>query len=588
MATEARNPRSEQLGAMSAPEVVRLMNAEERVVLDALDAAADDLATAASVIAEVHRRGGRIFLLGAGTSGRLAVMEAAELPATFGVAPGRFVALIASGPSGGPASVTRDEDDVEAAPRALRSSGCGPDDAVVGLAASGTTPFVLAGVRHGRSVGAWVCGIANNPSTPLLSEADLGILLDTGAEVVTGSTRLKAGTAQKLALNRLTTAAMVINGRVVGNLMAEVRPANEKLRARCVRIVMDGSGLGESEATALLEATAWDVRTALAVRPPPAHPGRSMLVVPLPDLDPAAPRTELADAVWRWVASEPMRALVDVLGGRPPPPSASARRDRAGRGVGRMARAAARRLPPPVRETLEPIGLRLTRRRDRLDAARAEELERTLAALDDERLAEHHAEAIGEAARALGLGPRRSRFDRYDHVLVLGGASAVATRCASLAAELIDGGVRIGTVTGAVTARDFEALDEAMRHAFQLGERSPEPGPGPSARRVRRYTAGGTQVVVAAQPSDTVTSDRYLAEDLLDLRGGDRILLITTAVDGPARHADALRRLGLPYGVHLDTIGVDTNPSPGQCLRGLRSAVISMKELQAAIAERAG
>jgi N-acetylmuramic acid 6-phosphate etherase len=509
MATEARNPRSERLGAMSAPEVVRLMNAEERVVLDALDAAADDLATAASVIADVHRRGGRVFLLGAGTSGRLAVMEAAELPATFGVAPDRFVAFIASGPSGGPAAVTRDEDDVEAASRALRSSGCGPGDAVIGLAASGTTPFVLAGVRHGRSVGAWVCGIANNPSTPLLSEPDLGILLDTGAEVVTGSTRLKAGTAQKLALNRLTTAAMVINGKVVGNLMAEVRPANEKLRARCIRIVMDGSGLGEGDATTLLEATAWDVRTALAV-----PPGRAQPIVPLPDLVPGASPAGLVDAIERWVTSPPMQVILGTPGGHTPASSPQ----NGGGTVLRLRRAATRRLPDRVRHTARR---RVERRRV---AACARRLTAALDALADERRPVAPADEVEAATRALGLDARRPRFDRYDHVLVL---------CDYDTTELFGAGLALGTITTLAPPDDPERWDE-----------------------------------------------------LPIIRAGDRVLLVTNTLEVPTRHCDAVRGLGLVRGAQVDTIGVDLNPSPAQYLRGLRSAIVSMQELLAAIAER--
>jgi N-acetylmuramic acid 6-phosphate etherase len=264
MGTEARNPRSLQLDALAAIDVVRLMNDEERAVLDAVDEATPGTARAAEAVADVHAAGGRTYLLGAGTSGRLAAMEAAELPPTFGVDPGSFVAFIASGPSGGTAAVTAREDDVGAGPAALEAARCGAGDAVIGLAASGTTPFVLAGIAYATGVGAWTCGIANNRSTPLLSAADLGILLDTGPEVVTGSTRLKAGTAQKLVLNRITTAAMVRCGKVISNLMVEVAPANKKLRGRCIRIVRELTGAPEARALHLLEAAAWDIRAAVA------------------------------------------------------------------------------------------------------------------------------------------------------------------------------------------------------------------------------------------------------------------------------------------------------------------------------------
>jgi N-acetylmuramic acid 6-phosphate etherase len=134
---------------------------------------------------------------------------------------------------------------------------------VVGLAASGTTPFVRAGVRAAATAGAWTCGIAHNPGAPLLEDSELGILLDTGPEVLTGSTRLKAGTAQKLALNRITTAAMVLAGRVASNHMIDLTGSNQKLRARAVRIVMDLAGLVEPAATQRLEAVNWSVRDAL-------------------------------------------------------------------------------------------------------------------------------------------------------------------------------------------------------------------------------------------------------------------------------------------------------------------------------------
>jgi N-acetylmuramic acid 6-phosphate etherase len=140
------------------------------------------------------------------------------------------------------------------------------NDVVIGIAASGRTPFVLGAVRFARQHGVWTCGIANNPGAPLIAEADLGILLDTGPEVLTGSTRLKAGTAQKMALNRISTAAMVLSGKVVSNLMVDVKATNEKLRARCVAIVCALNGVSEEEGRALLEANDWSIRAALSGR----------------------------------------------------------------------------------------------------------------------------------------------------------------------------------------------------------------------------------------------------------------------------------------------------------------------------------
>jgi N-acetylmuramic acid 6-phosphate etherase len=199
--TEQRNPRSMQLGALNAAEVVAVMDDEERYTLAAVRAAAADLAEAAERIAACFVSGGRTILLGSGTSGRLAVGEVAEMPPTFGVGPDRFVAFGAGGRSLGASAIASSEDDVEAAPRALRELAIGSRDAVIGIAASGTTPFVLAGIEAAARVGAWTCGIANNPRTPLLESVAHAILLDTGPELLCGSTRLKAGTAQKLALN---------------------------------------------------------------------------------------------------------------------------------------------------------------------------------------------------------------------------------------------------------------------------------------------------------------------------------------------------------------------------------------------------
>jgi N-acetylmuramic acid 6-phosphate etherase len=159
--------------------------------------------------------------------------------------------------------VEQAEDDPREAERALKTLGLRHSDVLIGLAASGRTPYVLGALRYARTVHAWTCGIANNPGTPVLLEADLGVLLDTGPEVLTGSTRLKAGTAQKLALNRISTCAMVLCGKVVSNLMVDVKATNEKLRARCVSIVCELTGMSAEEARAALEKTGWDVRAVL-------------------------------------------------------------------------------------------------------------------------------------------------------------------------------------------------------------------------------------------------------------------------------------------------------------------------------------
>ena len=267
MATEARNPRSMNLDKLSAAEIVRLMNDEEATVMTVLRAAEAELAVVIERAARAYQAGGRIIYVGAGTSGRVATMDAAEMPPTFGIESNRFVAVIAGGNAAGSAAIEDAEDDLAAGARAMDQLGLTPHDVVIGVAASGTTPFVVSAVRHARDIGVWTCGIANNRGAALLKAADLGILLDTGAEILTGSTRLKAGTAQKLALNRISTGAMVLSGKVIENLMVDVKAKNAKLKDRCARIVCELSNMTRDEAIEQLEKTNWNIRAALAAVP---------------------------------------------------------------------------------------------------------------------------------------------------------------------------------------------------------------------------------------------------------------------------------------------------------------------------------
>ena len=263
MNTESRNPRSIGLDKMSAREIVRLMNEEEQFVMRAMSSAEEGIAEAAERVAHAYRSGGRVIYVGSGTSGRIATMDAAEMPPTFGTEPYRLIAIV----SGGDASQTKAVEDAEdldhEAVIALNSFKIASNDAVICLAASGRTPFVIGAARHARQKGVWTCGIANNRNAPLLDAVDLPILLDTGPEVLTGSTRLKAGTSQKLALNRISTTAMVLSGKVIENLMVDVKAKNQKLKERCVRIVRDLSNATDAEAKALLESNAWNVRAVL-------------------------------------------------------------------------------------------------------------------------------------------------------------------------------------------------------------------------------------------------------------------------------------------------------------------------------------
>lgn len=271
MATESRNPRSLGLDKMTASEIVRLMNEEESAVLKALAGAEGPLAVAGEKAAEAFKQGGRIIYVGAGTSGRIAAADAAEMPPTFGIESNRFVAVIAGGTSASDRSVEDAEDDIYASITALNEMGVGRKDIVIGIAASGSTPFVVSAVHHAQQKGVWTCGIANNRGAALLQIADHAVLLDTGPEVLTGSTRLKAGTAQKLALNRISTVAMVLSGKVIENLMVDVKAKNQKLKERCARIVCELTPATKDEAWELLEQNNWSIRQVIEAAKLPAQ-----------------------------------------------------------------------------------------------------------------------------------------------------------------------------------------------------------------------------------------------------------------------------------------------------------------------------
>lgn len=270
MSTESRNPRSYGLDKMSAKEIVRLMNEEEAIVLRALQAAEEATAVAIERASEAYLRGGRVIYMGSGTSGRIALMDAAEMPPTFGIEPDRFIALVSGGSLATAKAVEDAEDDPHQAVVALNELRVDTRDIVIGCAASGITPYVLGGIRHAKQKGIWTCGIANNKGAPLLELADHPILLDTGPEVLTGSTRLKAGTAQKLVLNRISTGAMVLSGKVIENLMVDVKAKNQKLKERCARIVKELAPITFDEAYALLEKNDWNIRRVLEQTKTPA------------------------------------------------------------------------------------------------------------------------------------------------------------------------------------------------------------------------------------------------------------------------------------------------------------------------------
>lgn len=244
--TEAPNPAAVGIDVASTDEVLRVMNAEDVTVPLAVGRALPEIGKAVDAIVEAWGRGGRLLYFGAGTSGRLGVLDASECPPTFGVPPSMVVGTIAGGDVALRSSVESAEDHPEAGAADVARLGVGSDDVVVGVAASGATPYVIGAVREAQSRGAVTAGICCNVDAPLSRAVDIAIVIVVGPEVVAGSSRLKAGTAQKLVLNMLTTAAMVRSGKTYGNLMVDVQPTNDKLRARARRLVMQ---IGAVDAT---------------------------------------------------------------------------------------------------------------------------------------------------------------------------------------------------------------------------------------------------------------------------------------------------------------------------------------------------
>jgi N-acetylmuramic acid 6-phosphate etherase len=263
LTTEARNAASEGIDALSALEIVRLMNAEDERVAGAVLAEAENIALAIETIAERLRKGGRLIYLGAGTSGRLGVLDAAECPPTFNTLPGQVLGLIAGGEAALTRAVEGAEDHPEFAIADLEAVNVGAADVVVGIASSGRTPYVIGGLKAARERGAFTIGFSCNAEPDLIAAADLMITPVVGPEVITGSTRLKAGTATKLTLNMLTTGAMVLLGKTYGNLMVDLRATNNKLLERTRRIVMLLTGLDAAQAESLLAKCNGELKTAV-------------------------------------------------------------------------------------------------------------------------------------------------------------------------------------------------------------------------------------------------------------------------------------------------------------------------------------
>lgn len=261
-ATEAAHADGARLDALDARAIVEVMGREDARAVAAADARADALAELIEQAAATLRGNGRIVYIGAGTSGRLGALDAAECPPTFGVAPDRVIALVAGGDAALRASVEGAEDDAEAAVRDVAALNLGPADLAIGIAASGETPYVLAGLDAAGKAGAPTVLLCCNPR--VTRGADAVIALDTGPEIIAGSTRLKAGTATKIALNRISTGAFVRAGYVRQGRMIRMQPRNAKLKRRAVRIVAELAGVAEARAEALLENANWNIEAALA------------------------------------------------------------------------------------------------------------------------------------------------------------------------------------------------------------------------------------------------------------------------------------------------------------------------------------
>jgi len=263
--TEQRNPASERLSEMETIEILRVINEEDKKVAYAVEKALPEIAKLVEAIVEAVRSGGRWIYVGAGTSGRLAAIDVAELLSTYDVGPEVVEALVAGGPGAMVRPIEGAEDDEEMAVRELKARRVCGKDVVVGISASGRTPYVVSALKYAKSVGARTAAITCVENSPVTEFADIKVVVKTGPEVITGSTRMKAGTAQKMVLTMLSTAVMVKLGRVYGNLMVALQPVSQKLRERAKRIIMMEAGVSYDEASRILEEAKYDVVAAIVM-----------------------------------------------------------------------------------------------------------------------------------------------------------------------------------------------------------------------------------------------------------------------------------------------------------------------------------
>jgi N-acetylmuramic acid 6-phosphate etherase len=263
--TEQENPRTREISGLPTAEIVRLMNEEDARVAVAVGLVLPEVARAVDTIVERLRAGGRLFYAGTGTSGRLGVLDASECPPTFGVPPELVQGIIAGGYEALYRATEASEDDREAGAHDAEARGVGARDTLVGIAASGRTPYTIGAVEYARGVGAFTAALTCAPGSPITRAAEVAIVAEVGPEVIAGSTRLKAGTAQKMVLNMISTAAMIRLGYVKGNRMTNLQPRNLKLRARSLHILVAETGLDDAAAREALERAGGDLRVALVM-----------------------------------------------------------------------------------------------------------------------------------------------------------------------------------------------------------------------------------------------------------------------------------------------------------------------------------
>ena len=264
--TESDNPNSRRIDKLATSDILAIINAEDAKVALAVQQVLPQIALAVDAVADALKADGRLFYVGAGTSGRLGILDAVECLPTFSAPPDLIQGLIAGGEVAFTRAVEGAEDDPALAERDLEARGLRAGDVVCGIAASGRTPYVIGALRYARGRGARAIAIACNPDSPIIELADIGISVDLGPEVISGSTRMKAGSAQKMILNMLSTATMIRLGKVYGNLMVDVKVTNEKLMQRATRLVQRLGGVDEARARQLLERAELEVKTAVVMQ----------------------------------------------------------------------------------------------------------------------------------------------------------------------------------------------------------------------------------------------------------------------------------------------------------------------------------